>query len=522
MKSLFTFCSFLLLIHCVKAQQKIDSTALKYSAFINKEDLSKHLHVLASDEYEGRETGKAGQKKAAAYIAAQFKTLGIPAVIGQSYFQSYNVVEQAPNGEISIRGKSYEFIRDFYYFHGFSDTVIKSNKILLLGYGIDDPVYSDYTGAEVKGKILLLMDGEPMDKKGKSLITKSKKLSLWSSDQKKKIQLAKSKGAAAVIVLKNNYSLNLDYYRHYIEKPSMMLEMDTVDSDYKAQKRRLHTFYFNEDLAPVFLGDKSLAAIRTQIAKTKKTVRMELNCEIEIKIDRDNEVLSAENVLAYIEGTDKKDELVIITAHYDHIGMEGDKVFNGADDDGSGTVALLELAEAFQEAAKAGKRPRRSILIMMVSGEEKGLLGSYYYSEYPVFPLAKTVVDLNIDMIGRLDKDHENNPNYIYLIGSNILSDDLHTVSEKANELYTGLQLDYKYNDLKDPNRFYYRSDHYNFAKKNIPVIFYFNGVHEDYHQATDDVEKIDFLKMEKITRLVFFTAWEIANREERIQLKTP
>jgi Zn-dependent M28 family amino/carboxypeptidase len=182
-------------------------------------------------------------------------------------------------------------------------------------------------------------------------------------------------------------------------------------------------------------------------------------------------------------------------------------------------VAVLELAQAFARARSDGFGPRRSILFMTVSGEEKGLLGSEFYTAHPVFPLQNTVANLNIDMIGRVDEAHAGNPGYIYLIGSDKLSSELHTISEEANRRFTNLQLDYKYNDPADPNRFYYRSDHYNFAKNKIPVIFYFNGTHADYHQPTDDVEKIDFNKIKKIARLVFFTAWDIANREQRIKV---
>ncbi len=226
--------------------------------------------------------------------------------------------------------------------------------------------------------------------------------------------------------------------------------------------------------------------------------------------------IKGENVLGYIEGTDLKDELIIITAHYDHLGKHDSLIFNGADDDGSGTVATLEIAEAFMLAKKAGYGPRRSILIMPVSGEEKGLLGSRYYTDHPVYPLENTVANLNIDMIGRLDDWHDT-ANYVYLIGADRLSQELHDISEQVNKEYIGLNLDYTFNEEDDPNRYYYRSDHYNFAKNNIPVIFYFNGVHEDYHKASDTVDKIDFKKIETITRLVFLTAWELANRDERI-----
>ena len=152
---------------------------------------------------------------------------------------------------------------------------------------------------------------------------------------------------------------------------------------------------------------------------------------------------------------------------------------------------------------------------MPVSGEEKGLLGSKYYTDNPIFPLEKTIANLNIDMIGRIDEEHDNG-NYVYLIGSDRLSNELHNISENVNNKYFNINLDYTYNKEDDPNRYYYRSDHYNFANKNIPVIFYFNGVHKDYHKSSDTIEKLDFDKTQKITRLIFLTAWELANREER------
>jgi|TARA_B100000768_G_scaffold180780_1_gene201670 hypothetical protein len=225
----------------------------------------------------------------------------------------------------------------------------------------------------------------------------------------------------------------------------------------------------------------------------------------------------SENVLAFIKGTEKPDEVVVISAHLDHEGIKNGKIYNGADDDGSGTVAILEIAQAFKMAEKDGKGPKRSILFLHVTGEEKGLLGSKYYTENPVYPLANTVCDLNIDMIGRTDNRHKEDPNYVYLIGSDKLSTELHNLSEAVNKKYTNINLDYKYNDENDPNRFYYRSDHYNFAKYNIPIIFYFNGTHADYHQPTDTPDKINYQLLENRTRLVFHTAWEVANRETRI-----
>lgn len=225
------------------------------------------------------------------------------------------------------------------------------------------------------------------------------------------------------------------------------------------------------------------------------------------------------NVMALIKGSEFPEEVIVLSAHYDHVGMDEEgNVYNGADDDGSGTVAMLEMAQAFQLAVKNGQGPKRSILFLHVTGEEIGLYGSRYYTENPLFPLANTVCNLNTDMIGRVDEFHKEDPNYIYLIGSDRLSQDLHDLSEKANQDFVGLDLVYTYNAKNDPNRFYYRSDHYNFAKHGIPVIFYFNGTHEDYHKTTDTPDKINYELLAKRTQLIFQTAWEVANRENRIR----
>ena len=237
------------------------------------------------------------------------------------------------------------------------------------------------------------------------------------------------------------------------------------------------------------------------------------------KNSRRGELKASENVLAFIKGTEKPEEIIIISAHLDHEGIKDGEIYNGADDDGSGSMAILEIAEAFKMAVKDGKGPKRSILFLHVTGEEKGLLGSKYYTENPLYPLANTVCDLNIDMVGRIDDRHKEDPNYVYLIGSDKLSTELHTLSEEINKKYTNINIDYKYNDENDPNRFYYRSDHYNFAKHNIPIIFYFNGTHADYHRPSDTPDKINYELLENRTRLVFHTAWEVANRKERLTL---
>jgi len=503
-----------------------DSIAIRYSKTITSEDIKAHLTVLASDEYEGRETGKAGQKKAARYISNHFSSVGIPPYIdsadtdSQNYYQVFPLVIQSPYGAvISLKGKDFQFIDDFYFFSGFDDLSTEIDKITFLGYGIDSEGYNDYDGRDINGKWIMVLSGEPFDKNENSIVTGNKKISDWSSNWRKKRNLAKEKGAIGMFIVSTEFEENLNSYRHYIERPSVKLA--TVKTEEK--DKQIPIFYLTLEMANSLLtASNSKTTIESVIKKTskkKKPYFEALISNINVKVVREKTYIQSENVLGYIEGTDKKDEVIVITAHYDHLGVSGEEIYNGADDDGSGTVALLELAEAFAMAKFDGHGTRRSILIMPVAGEEKGLLGSKYYTENPVFPLDNTVANLNIDMIGRVDTIHEGNPNYIYLIGADRLSQDLHDVSEQANSEYINLELDYRYNDKDDPNRFYYRSDHYNFAKNNIPVIFYFNGVHEDYHKPTDTVDKIDFNKIEKITRLVYFTAWKLANMENRIEV---
>jgi len=237
---------------------------------------------------------------------------------------------------------------------------------------------------------------------------------------------------------------------------------------------------------------------------------------------RNENLPDSENIWAYIEGSEKPDEVLVISAHYDHVGVKNGEVYNGADDDGSGTVAVLQIAEAFQKAKKAGHGPKRSILFLHVTGEEHGLHGSRFYSENPLFPIANTIADINIDMIGRRDVEHANTNNYVYVIGADRLSSDLHNITVAQNDKYTKLDLDFKFNDPKDPNHFYERSDHYNFAKFGIPAVFLFNGVHADYHQKSDEPNKIEYDALAKRAQLAFVIAWELANRPERIVVDKP
>ncbi|MDX5347382.1 MAG: M28 family peptidase, partial [Hymenobacteraceae bacterium] len=385
---------------------------------------------------------------------------------------------------------------------------------------IHEPTYSDYKGLDVTGKAVVILAGEPKDKAGKSIISKSEKPSAWANDWKKKLETANEMGATNVFIIPDTdqkaFEATVQKLSHWLKKPSISFPKDISDNPAAA-------FFVSPEMGAALLDTKAkkIEKYKNRVAKKGQPQpgRLEAVNSVKVKAAKESTHFLTENVLGYLEGTDLKDEVIVITAHYDHLGVIENKIHYGADDDGSGTVALLELAQAFAKAKKDGYGPRRSLLFMAVTGEEHGLLGSEYYTDNAIFPIENTVANLNIDMIGRVDNKHPDTKEYVYIIGSDKLSSDLHEINEKMNEQHTNLDLDYTYNDDKDPNRFYYRSDHYNFARYNVPVIFYFSGVHEDYHRHTDTVDKILFDKMAKIVKLVFHTAWDLANRDSRIEV---
>lgn len=499
---------------------KPDDYRTNYASTITAADLKRHLSILASDEYEGRETTKKGQKMSAEYIAQQFKSFGIPELPGGGYYQDVPLIQYEPGtGTISAANEPYAFGKDFYYTSGIEDCSIKSEACVLAGYGINDPKWNDYDGLDVKGKTVLIFAGDPTDKNGISLISGKKDPSAWATQRRLKTNEANKKGAAALFIIVNDFSKALAENQHSIQTPTLKLDEEVMISTVKP----MPVLYISKSMADRLLksGKQKATAEKfsAKMKKKKRSANLSFSLPVSIEIKRKAISVHSENVLGYIEGSELKDELIVITAHYDHLGKDSAVVFNGADDDGSGTVAVLELAEAFAKAKHEGRGPRRSILFMTVTGEEKGLLGSRWYTSHPVFSMKNTVCDLNIDMIGRLDPEHETakDTNYVYVIGSDKLSSELKQINEQMNARYTGLNLDYRYDVENEPNMYYYRSDHYNFAKNDIPVAFYFNGTHADYHKETDEVSKIDFAIMERRSRLVFFVAWEIANREKRI-----
>lgn len=493
------------------------------AATIKAADLRKHLTILAADNMEGRETGEPGQKKAAAYLRNQFKMLGLPA-IGEDdgYFQTILFSRQKWSEiNLTVNGEKRRHLWEYASApsQNASRGATSIDELVFLGYGIDAPTYSDYDNAgDLTGKHVLILAGEPRGKGGDFLVSGGAKASKWGASDELKLIKAKEMGAATVFIIDPKFKENVPNIRkETLDGRMRMAEMTEAD------RQTANVVYLTPQLAKAIMGKKGKKVIkaRKKLEKSGKLKPVTIPVELELTQEKAVKELIGENVLGYLEGRDArlKDEVLVISAHYDHIGMRGDNIFNGADDNGSGTSTVLELAQAFTEAAKMGKGPRRSVLFLLVSGEEKGLLGSEYYASHPIFPLENTIADINVDMVGRVDEEHADNPYYIYVIGSDRLSTELHAINERMNQQYTNLELDYTYNAEDDPNRYYYRSDHYNFAVKGIPSIFFFNGTHADYHQASDTIEKINFEKMERIGQLVFHTAWQLANQDRRIEV---
>lgn len=455
--------------------------AKEYANFITKEELFNNLSVLSADSLEGRETTKPGQKKAADFIRNFFISNNIPPPPKTKYFQKFSVgISDFKRASLVVDNDTLEIIKDFYLFGNTKDTSFSNINVVSVGYGIIDGDYNDYLNVDVKNKVVIINEGVPES----ATISKG-----WQSWRKKQ-KLATEKGALAVITIKNDYGSSIERIAPFLLNPQMKMHKDVL-----AQSNMIPNFCVSQQLF-------------NRLFKTANKVSFTVDI---------NYLAEAENVLGYIEGGEYKDEVLVVSAHYDHIGYDNGEICNGADDDGSGTVSLMSVAKAFIEAKKNGFTNKRSILFLAVSGEEKGLFGSRYYTENPVFPLKNTIADLNIDMVGRIDTVHTD-INYIYLIGSDKISKELHNINEMVNDKFIGIDLDYTFNSEDDPNNFYYRSDHYNFAKNNIPVIFYFSGIHRDYHKPTDDIEKINFDKLHNTAKYVFFTAWELVNREKRIK----
>lgn len=484
---------------------------------ITATELRAHLEFLSSTELGGRYTLSPNFAIAARYLASELEGYGFHgAAANGSFLQKFEVVTSKPDParmslELNIDGtrQSAVFGQDFFTALG-AGSGVAQGEIVYVGGGISAPELKrdDYAGKDVKGKIVILVSGATGGVDPSSL-----------KDNEHGPGAAQAHGAAGILVVPSQRFLN------FMKDRNLMQRFAGRESVSLAEGRE--SSLPGVTLGPV-LAEKVLAGFGLTLKQAYEAGGAEAkkchNCSAKFTAAVQQNQKVTQNVAGILEGTDPqlKNEYVTFSAHYDHLktGPNGE-IYHGADDDGSGTSAVLAIAKAMSM-----NRPKRSVLIIFHAGEELGLLGSEYNADYaPVVPLDKMVVDLNIDMIGRSKPAGDKNPadehltdaNSVYLVGSNRISKELDQISNETNQQFQKLRLDYYYNDPSNPERIYYRSDHWNYAKHGIPIIFYFSGTHVDYHQPTDTIDKIDFTKMTEVTRLVFETGWRIANLDHRL-----
>jgi hypothetical protein len=509
--------SLFVIFSCTTRLSAQDTLPLHYSRTITQQELSEHVYKLASGDFEGRFTGSKGQLKAEDYILNEFKDDGLeaPDISGRpTYVQDFTLDEcRWKDQRLRMNGNDFKVGKDFLFL---SDPVdIKGTyPVIFAGFGIEDSAYSDFGNIDVKGKIMLVFSGEPQDEEGISVISGTKELSK-KAYYFNKSAVAVNKGAAGVIIIARKdsdfrkYIKNRDYYD---PKPNISYPSD--DEETLKHKDAFSAYMDLKTAARLVKEDpERLAEALQEMEASHISAAGRFKGSIEISASSDCFPLQTANVIGIIEGTDKKSEAVVVVAHYDHLGEERGKIYFGADDNASGTAAVIEIAEAFACAARDGFRPRRTVIFLAVSAEELGLYGSKYYSQNPVISLDSTYACVNIDMIGRAETKLENYPDYIS--GYAYVSRDILEVARECDTLMAP--------DLED--RIEFRaglrggSDHYYFAKHGIPSLFYFEGFHRDYHQPTDTPDKILYERMEKIVRAIFATTWELANREEKLEI---
>jgi hypothetical protein len=529
-----------------------------YQETITPGDLAAHLYLFASDFFEGRETAERGQKLAAAYLAAQYRKMGVqPAgtastddpLAPDAYFQPFPLYSSAmTRSSLTVTGTDgatttsvfSEDERDGRSYPGYGGGSGLEGGVIFGGFGIsdeqagfDEVAALSASGLDLASNWLVVLAGEPLDADGRPVLSEDGSPTRWAGSPNVKL---------GAFFRGDTPPLGILYVADFASDESMAamteraaaqlgrggrLSLDPPDGESTPARGNFPSILMiSTDLADAILAGTghTVRSLASGIAGSREpNVFAVEGSRVASDVSFDVTETSSENVLGFIEGSDPelKDQVVVISSHYDHVGVneaaEGDGIFNGADDDGSGTVAVLEIAEAFARAREDGHGPRRSVLFLNVTGEEKGLLGSAYYTDHqPVFPIENTVTNLNIDMIGRVDPTHPGETDeYVYIIGSNLISQELHDINLRMNSLLgTDLDLNERFNSKDDPNQFYRRSDHWNFGKHQVPFIFFFTGTHEDYHGVDDEPEKILYERMADISRLIFATAWQVANQD--------
>jgi len=489
---------------------------------ITPTELRMHLEFLSSPELGGRYTLSPNFAIAARYLAAHLEAYGFRGA-GQngSFLQTFEIAAAKPDAgksalQITKAGSARDYhFGDFYMSAGGSNGEAEG-QIVFAGNGISSPAqkHDDYAGLDAKGKIVLIVPGIPAGVDASQL-----------SEKEQGQGAAQAHGAVAVLTIPPQRLLELMKNKSFQDRAAARETVRLArDSEGKLPALTLGPTLAEELIAAIGLDLKSVYnALSNKQRLQPRTTDLSARMTVAQHLTR----TTTQNVAGILEGSDPKlkNEYVVFSAHYDHLktGPSGE-VFPGADDDGSGTTAVLAIAHAMSL-----EKPKRSVLVIFHAGEELGLLGSEYNADYaPAVPLEQIVVDLNIDMIGRsraagdkeLEDEHLSDANTVYLVGSNRISPELHQLSEETNSEFQKMKLNYYYNDPGNPERIYFRSDHWNYAKHGIPIIFYFDGIHVDYHRPTDTIDKIDFTKLTRITRLVFETGWRIANLDHRLTKK--
>jgi hypothetical protein len=460
-----------------------------------------------SDSLAGREATSEGYAKAADYVSGVFDSINLPVMANGTHFQKVPLVRSGNTRmHLSSRKKKFNGLMDFYSFGAFGEVDLSEQEIVFAGYGISEGSWNDYQGLDCEGKVVMILEGEPPLDDARTLTTRY----TGTTGIRKKIDNAQQYGADALLIIMDDFISGASKAKSVIRENNLL---------YLQDERNTPFFYISEEMADDLLKGSStnVRRIRKRTTKRHEPYCFQLKTAINVHSSDSSANESCNNVLGYIQGSGRSEELIIVTAHMDHLGIHDGETYYGADDNASGTAVVISIAELFARASSEGHRPDRSILFMLFTAEEKGLLGSKYYVKDPVFPLADTKAVLNIDMVGRTDTLHEKGSRYVYVIGSDDTTNVLHNISESSNTSCCNLELDYVYNDRTHPLRLYRRSDHYNFVKKGIPAIFYFSGLHGDYHKPTDTIDKIEYDILHERARLIFHTLWELANYEGEI-----
>ena len=497
---------------------------------ISADQLKNYLSFIASDEMEGRDTPSRGLDTTAKFIGMNLTRWGFkPAGDDGTFYQRIALRRDQVDGARStaeINGQKFNFGDDFLP-NAVGATLTGPLVYVGRGWIVQSKNMDDYKGVDVKGKIMIVLgSGLPPG------LTQADMRANQGQTVASPTTYAQQHGAKGILVIPTATTIqNWEQQRQRVMQPARAsvekFQTQTNNapvSSITMSAKMANVLFEGEKFDAATIISRGLAGdpVTAFDLNSSKTV----NIAVAVKPDHP----MTQNVVAVWEGGDAvlKNEYVAVGAHYDHIGIcapgTADPICNGADDDGSGTTALLGMAEAISHA-KA--RPKRSVLFVWHCGEEKGLWGSRYFTDYPTIPLAQIVTQLNIDMIGRSKKDGDpdarnkdlSGPNQIYVIGSRMMSTELGELTDAVNKSYLNLQFDFRYDDPNDPNRFFFRSDHYNYARKGIPIVFFFDGVHEDYHRPGDEPQKIDYVKMQNVSRTVYMMLWKITNRATRVKV---